>query len=222
MLAWLGVPFRVQPADLDETQRPGEAPADYVTRLARAKALSVSADCHPGEWVLAADTTVADGNAVLGTPADPADAKDMMTRLRGREHQVYTALTLLQAGGGARRAVICQSPVRMRPYSDSEMHAYIKSGDPLDKAGAYGIQHAGFHPVEGFEHCFANVMGLPLCHLRVLLQGVMDPQTAVALPDICRSQLGYDCRFSAAARADAAVQVRMDSSRSSRRCPRWG
>lgn len=210
MVGWLQIPFRVEPADLDETPLAAEPPSQYVCRLACEKARKVACACQPGNVVLAADTTVADGAEILGKPESPQEAARMLTQLRGRVHQVYTALTVLLVGDGREAAVLCTSQVRMRAYTDAEMQAYIDGGDPLDKAGAYGIQHAGFHAVEAFAHCFANVMGLPLCHLDVLLGDLSGSQPPGRIPALCREHLGYACPVHAAMRVDAAAQVRMD------------
>lgn len=207
MLGWLELPCRLQPADLDETPLSGEAPPDYVRRLARAKAHAAAHHSQPGDLVLAADTTVVDGAEALGKPAYPHEAAMMLLRLRGRVHQVHTALTVLQVGAQRQVSVLCTSDVRMRWYSDAEMQEYIKTGDPLDKAGAYGIQHSGFHPVEDFMHCFANVMGLPLCHLDVVLGGWGTTQPAGRVPALCLQHLGYECPVHAGMRADAAAQA---------------
>jgi septum formation protein len=136
---------------------------------------------------------VADGSVLLGKPADAAEAASMLERLRGRTHQVYTALALLDPTRGRLLTDLCVSQVPMRAYSADEMAAYIASGDPLDKAGAYAIQHSGFNPVVNFAGCFASVMGLPLCHLvRITLKmGLTLPTSHV--PHACQSALAYTC-----------------------------
>jgi len=174
LMAWLGLPFRTQAVAVDETPLPNEHPADYVARLARSKALQAAAQCKGEAYILAADTTVAiadkgDKWDILGKPQDAQEAEQMLRRLRGRTHLVFTGLALLHQPTEALWSHVCASEVPMRNFSDEEMYAYIASGDPFDKAGAYAIQHAGFHPVENFSGCFANVMGLPLCHLARLL-----------------------------------------------------
>ncbi len=116
----------------------------------------------------------------------------MLARLRGVMHTVTTAVSLLDTRTGQHLSELASSPVRMRPYSDAEIAAYVASGDPFDKAGAYAIQHAGFHPVERFDHCYANVMGLPLCHLTRLLTRVGLPP-AVDVPAACQRHTGYTC-----------------------------
>jgi nucleoside triphosphate pyrophosphatase len=174
LLALGGWTFSVAPTQIDESLRIGEAPREYVMRLAEGKAYAAAQQAAPGEWIVAADTTVADpvGSdkalhpAVLGKPVDAADARQMLLRLRGRTHQVFTALTVLQAGNGVPLTDCCVTDVKMRDYSDPEIEAYVESGDPFDKAGGYAIQHQQFRPVDEVNGCYANVMGLPLCLLR--------------------------------------------------------
>jgi len=172
LLALTGWQFDVLPADIDETPRPAEHPYEYVLRLARSKAQACAAlqpiDPVHG-LILAADTTVADGDDLLGKPASHDEAVSMLTRLRGRTHQVYTAVAVLD-GPGRMESAVCRSDVPMRAYTADEMEAYIATGDPFDKAGGYAIQNRQFHPVENFQGCFCNVMGLPLCTLKQLMQ----------------------------------------------------
>jgi predicted house-cleaning NTP pyrophosphatase (Maf/HAM1 superfamily) len=116
----------------------------------------------------------------------------MLERLRARTHQVYTALTVVHTGNNLIFADLACTDVPMRAYSDAEMQAYIDSGDPFDKAGGYAIQHAGFHPAEALSGCYANVVGLPLCHLtRTLTKLGIEP--AGNVPENCQHTLGYDC-----------------------------
>jgi predicted house-cleaning NTP pyrophosphatase (Maf/HAM1 superfamily) len=116
----------------------------------------------------------------------------MLRRLRGRTHQVYTAVVALRPEDNALLSEVVVTDVPMRQYSDDEILAYIDSGDPLDKAGAYAIQHAGFKPVEHLEGCYANVMGLPICHLsRMLAAFGVYPETDV--PGTCQKMLYYPC-----------------------------
>jgi MAF protein len=192
LLALTGWKFAVSPADIDESPLPGEAPADYVLRLAKGKARAAAAQVGPGQVVLAADTTVADGQALLGKPADHHEAVTMLQQLRGRVHQVYTALAIHAPDSGDLFTDLCASNVPMRAYTSAEIEAYATTGDPLDKAGAYAIQHAGFHPVEGFGGCFASVMGLPLCHLTRTLKN-MGITPRVDVPTACQNHLGYTC-----------------------------
>ena len=197
LLALAGIPFTTQPADLDEARLPGEPAADYVQRLAAAKARAVAADVPAGTWVLGADTTVALGEDLLGKPADPAEARRILERLRGRTHTVLTALALVRAPYPPLESELCVSPVRMRAYSDDEIEAYIRSGDPFDKAGGYAIQNLTFHPVADFYGCAASVMGLPLCHLaRLLLRCGITPPADI--PTACQAHLDYTCTIFAA------------------------
>lgn len=193
MLAWTGWSFAIQPADADETPLPVEQPVDYVLRLAVEKARTVAQAAGAEAVILAADTTVADGSELLGKPESAEDARRMLRQLRGCTHWVYSALALLDGRRDRLETTICTSPVRMRTYTDAEMEAYIASGDPFDKAGAYAIQHVGFAPVEDFDHCFANVMGLPLCSLVTLARrmGWMPPQD---VPAACQQKLKFGCR----------------------------
>lgn len=187
LLRLLGLDFIVQAADVDETPQAGESPAEYVLRLARAKALA----CADGKnMTLAADTAVVDGATILGKPRDAVQAAAMLRRLRGRVHQVYTALALWT--GACLLTDVCATDVLMREYSEEEITEYIASGDPLDKAGAYAIQHPDFRPVAAIRGCYACVVGLPLCHLvRLLHQAGL--VLAVDAPARCQSTFGYSC-----------------------------
>ena len=191
LLALGGWKYFTQPAEVDETPLPGEPAASYVQRLAEAKARA-AARAGANGVVLAADTTVVSEGSILGKPRNAAQARQMLLNLRGRTHQVLTALAVLHTPSGRLLTDLCATAVPMRQYSDAEIEAYIASGDPLDKAGAYAIQHAGFHPVEALNGCYANVVGLPLCHLvRTLCKLGLPPQTD--LPQACQAALGYRC-----------------------------
>jgi MAF protein len=183
--------------EVDESRLAGEAPADYVLRLARAKARFAVGDAADGTLVVAADTAVVDGESILGKPVDAADAVRMLRRLRGRVHQVYTGIAVLRAGTDRAQTDVCVTDVPMRDYSESDIESYVASGDPLDKAGAYGIQHAGFHPVETMTGCFASVMGMPLCHLLRLLDRI-HAALQPGLPERCQTHLRYLCPVSSA------------------------
>ena len=163
LLTLAGWKFSVSAANVDERQRPNEEPAGYVLRLAEAKARAVVRDTD--QIVLAADTAVVDGMDILGKPKDNAEAIAMLKRLRGHTHQVYTGVALLRLSDGLLLKEVCVTDVPMRDYSDKAINAYVQTGDPLDKAGAYAIQHSGFRPVDNMSGCYANVMGLPMCHI---------------------------------------------------------
>jgi MAF protein len=193
MLTWTGWNFIIQPVNVDESPYPGEIAGDYVLRMAETKALRAAAEVvQPGVIVLAADTTVVDGNKLLGKPAGQHEAAEMLRELRGRAHQVYSVIAIYLPEDGRLLTDLCVSPVPMREYSDSEIEAYIESGDPFDKAGAYAIQNRGFRPVINFSHCYASVMGLPLCHLvRTLRKVGIKP--VLDVPMACQENLQYAC-----------------------------
>ncbi len=148
----------------------GEPSAAYVLRLARSKAHAAVGQSQTHEMILAADTTVADGDLILGKPSGPEEAREMLRSLRGRDHMVYTAIGVADPSSGRLETDLCAARVWMRDYSDEEVEAYIASGDPFDKAGGYAIQNLMFHPVERIEGCYACVVGLPVCQVARLLQ----------------------------------------------------
>jgi septum formation protein len=192
LLALGGWPFEIIVSDTDESLLPDESPRDYVRRLAVEKARASSARADASQVILAADTTVVDRDSVLGKPNDPADARRMLQQLRGHVHQVYTGIALLRLRDGNLLTDVCVTDVPMRTYSDEEIGSYVATGDPLDKAGAYAIQHADFQPVEMMRGCYASVMGLPLCHVTRLLKQ-MDMAQLANVPDNCQSLLNYEC-----------------------------
>lgn len=192
LLALGGRKFAVKATEVDESQKPGEEPLAYVLRLAETKARAVCSEAGPEDVVIAADTTVVDGEKILGKPEDESEAESMLRRLRGRTHQVYTALAVLRVVDDLLLMDWCCTEVPMRQYSDDEMIAYISTGDPLDKAGAYAIQHTGFNPAENLHGCFANVMGLPICHVtRTLIKVGITLDVDIA--QACQSSLHYQC-----------------------------
>jgi len=196
LLAQAGLEFVVMPAEVDERQLAGETPRAYVLRLAGEKAQAVKerlpADDNAGVVIIAADTTVELGGDVLGKPVNLVQAEEMLRALRGRTHQVHTAIAVLRADDEILLQDVCTTEVCMRAYSDEEMQAYIVSGDPLDKAGAYAIQHTSFDPADSLQGCYATVVGLPLCSLQSLLE-----QLGFSIgitPDLtCQSLTGTPC-----------------------------
>ena len=158
LLRRLGLDPDVRPAHVDETPRPGEAPADLVIRLARAKALAVAV--RDDQLVVAADTVVSLGTRVLGKPRDRADAAAMLGALSGRDHHVLTGVAV--ARGGVVHADVETTRVRFRDLADREIAWYLTTGEANDKAGAYGLQGAGAVLVDGLEGSDTNVIGLPL------------------------------------------------------------
>jgi septum formation protein len=197
LLALGGWNFSVLVAAVDESQLPGEAPGDYVLRLAERKARKAAEKASAGKVVLAADTAVVDAGEILGKPVDEPDAVRMLKRLRGHTHRVYTGLALLRVSDGRLLTDLTVTDVPMRNYRDEEIEAYVLSGDPLDKAGAYGIQHPGFQPVENLRGCFSSVMGLPVCRLAYLVEqfGIASPSPAGVR---CQAAYQTDCQISSA------------------------
>ncbi len=192
LVRWLGYPVRVQVPQVDESLRAGEAPAAYVTRLARAKALALAPQAAADEIVLAADTVVVDRGRILGKPRDAAHAAAMLRALRGRAHQVLTGFTLLWPARDRAHSEVVTSTVHMRALSDAEIQAYIASRDPLDKAGAYAVQNTTFRPVARVEACFANVVGLPVCAVARALMAWGCPRVRGIVPR-CARAFGYNC-----------------------------
>ena len=192
LLSLGGWSYNVAVADVDESLHPDEAPGNYVLRLAESKARKSAENAASESVVIAADTSVVDDGDILGKPLDEQDAARMLKRLRGHTHQVYTGLALLRVSDSHALTDLSITDVPMRDYSDEEINAYVQTGDPLDKAGAYAIQHAHFHPVENLEGCFASVMGLPLCRLTYLLQK-FDISSEAAVGVRCQTELQYDC-----------------------------
>jgi septum formation protein len=171
----LGLDFVVQPADVDESLRPGELPAVFVRRLAEEKARAVSG-ASPRSWVLAADTIVEVDGEILGKPADGADAVRLLQKLRNRWHAVWTGFCLMR--GKAVTTGVVRSEVRFGDFSDAVCAAYVATGEPLDKAGAYGIQGKGAFLVREIKGSYSNVVGLPLHEVvdALLAQGIIEPR----------------------------------------------
>lgn len=189
--------FSVSVSDVDESQRAGETPDQYVIRLAEEKARAALHKARPQHIIVAADTAVVNGKSILGKPGDMAEAIQMLKDLRGHKHRVYTGLAALKVSNEQLLTDLCVTDVPMRNYSDDEINDYVTSGDPLDKAGAYAIQHPDFQPVESMSGCFASVMGLPLCHLVRLLAG-MGATPNADVPADCQTYLHYQCPVSRA------------------------
>ncbi|WKL54133.1 Maf family protein [Pseudomonas kielensis] len=185
LLTQIGVPFTALSADIDETPLTDESPAAYVERLARGKAqagyAALSAEQSAGPaCVLGADTAVVLDGRILGKPQDQAEAQAMLLGLAGREHEVLTAIALLDGQRCESRVV--RSLVRFRPIDQAEASAYWASGEPNDKAGGYGIQGLGAVFVSGLNGSYSAVVGLPLCETCELLGhfGIPCWQTLIA------------------------------------------
>lgn len=194
LIKLLGLPVETTSADIEEVPLPGERADEMARRLSREKARAASNSITPlaSRILLASDTVVSLDGEPLGKPRDTAEARSMLWRLRGRTHQVYTAITLIDLQSDRSITDLACSDVPMRAYTVAEIEAYIASGDPFDKAGAYAIQHDGFSPVENFSQCYANVMGLPLCHVvRALRQLSIEVPNDV--PRRCQGYIRYEC-----------------------------
>lgn len=163
LLEKLGLSFAVRAADIDEESVLADSPEALVLALSAAKAQKVADDETPDTLVIAADTVVVLDSTVLGKPTNAASAFTMLSALSGRWHEVYTGVSVQS---GDRRVAFCErSEVCFRPLSDVEIHNYIKTGEPMDKAGAYGIQGYGALLVSALRGDYFSVMGLPLCRL---------------------------------------------------------
>lgn len=194
ILGWLCQGFDVVPSSVNEDERPrsGEEPRDVALRLARAKAQAV-ASLYPEALVLGADTIVVLDRIILGKPVDHDHAVAMLRRLRGQRHVVVTGMALIAKQRAHQSTSTVATTVLFRPYSDEEIDRYVASGDPMDKAGAYGIQSESFRPQARVEGCLLNVIGLPLCEVARLLGEAGYPWAAqpdLRIPDPCRRRPG--------------------------------
>ena len=169
LLASIGLDFDVLPSDTPEVRGEGEAPEEYVARLSREKATAI-ADKHPDRWVIAADTTVLLGEQVLEKPSDADDARRMLTTIAGNTHIVYTGVTLMNVEGHHRDTRVAESEVRILPLTVDDIAWYVRTGEPLDKAGAYAAQGLGGMFVDSIHGSYTNVVGLPLALLFQMLR----------------------------------------------------
>ena len=169
LLAQVGFTFEVRPAHVNEDPRPGEDPIAYVVRLARDKAEAVYAELNdPEAVVLGADTTVTLDGHILAKPLDATDAARMLRMLSGRTHRVITGVALANANGTEVAAEV--TGVRFAALSDTEIAQYVATGEPMDKAGAYGIQGLAAKWIPRVEGCYFNVVGLPLALVTTMLE----------------------------------------------------
>ncbi len=171
LLGMIGIAHEVDPADVDESVRAGESPTAYALRLAREKALAVAAR-RPTALVIAADTTVVVDDRIFGKPADRDDACRMLRALSGRSHVVHTAMAVARDGGRRLESGVESTRVTFRALGGDEIAAYVATGEPMDKAGAYGIQGYGATIVERVDGDYFAVMGLALRRLVGLLGAV--------------------------------------------------
>lgn len=161
LLDQIGVPYRVFPANIDESARTGEEPRAYTRRIAEGKARAVTVERRPGEIVLGADTAVILGDRMLGKPEDPQHAEDMLRSLSDRTHEVFTAVAVVDSHGGI-ESRINVSMVRFAALDEKWIAAYVATGEPLDKAGAYGIQGWAGCQISEVRGSYSSIMGLPL------------------------------------------------------------
>ena len=184
LLAGLGLPFDVVPSTVEESLAPGLPAPALATSLALAKARDVAARTEPATVVLAADTLVVLEGHPFGKPASPDDARRMLAALGGRTHEVVTGVAVVEAGTGREATEAVVSRVVMRPYTAAEIEAYLATGEPWDKAGAYAVQGEGRRLVAGVEGCYTNVVGLPVTTTARLLRAVgLAPVMGVAGSD---------------------------------------
>ena len=177
LLASIGLDFDVLPSDIPEIRGDGEAPEEYVARLSREKAMAI-AEKHRDRWVIAADTTVFLGEQVLEKPRDADDAKRMLAAIAGNTHIVYTGVTLLNLEQRHRDTRVAESEVRILPLTVADIAWYVRTGEPLDKAGSYAAQGLGGMFVDSIHGSFTNVVGLPLALLfQMLRRAGIDPLT---------------------------------------------
>jgi len=175
LLASIGLTFDVIPSDIPEVRDERESPEEYVARLSREKANAI-ASRHPDDWVIAADTTVLLGEELLEKPLDEADAERMLATIAGRTHIVYTGVTLQNVERDWCETRIAESEVRMLPLSSEDIAWYVKTGEPLDKAGAYAVQGIGAMFIDSIHGSYTNVVGLPLATLfQMLRKAGIDP-----------------------------------------------
>ncbi len=179
LLALLGLPFDVRPVDIAEDAGRSRDPQIVARRLAREKAEAARL-VELEAPIIAADTIVSYAGTLLGKPGDAGEARRMLRMLRGQTHDVVTAVALMPSG---RRSILGRQPltrVTMRDYTDAEIEAWIASGGPFDRAGAYAIQDAAFQPVDRYEGCYCNVVGLPLWPLLEMLRKAGIPAEVTA------------------------------------------
>ena len=189
ILGEAGIEFHVVPTDIDEDDLlsgPGRL-ADAVQRLAREKARA-AAESVPGSFVLGADTIVVLDGHILGKPESPDQAVDMLQRMSGRAHDVISGVAVVGPDGTSHTDFVSTS-VLFRELDDGEIVDYVATGSPLDKAGAYGIQDSPFAPVESYDECYLNVVGLPMCATGKLLENTVLKRPGIV---VCRGHLGFD------------------------------
>ncbi len=164
LLKQVGLDLEVIPSRVAEDSLGAELPREHVLRLAEAKAAEVAAQ-YADRWVIAADTIVCINGSILGKPKDREEAAEMLRRLSGREHRVWTGFSVCHAVKGKSDREVAQTAVRIKPLSPAEIIWYVQTGEPFDKAGGYAIQGIGSFMIESIQGSYTNVIGLPLCEL---------------------------------------------------------
>jgi septum formation protein len=171
LLKLVGFDFEVIPGNVDESFRPAESPREHLLRLSEEKALCV-AHYHPDAWVLGADTIVVVAGELLGKPGSPAEAKEMLEKLSGREHEVFTGFSIVRQDRGIRIREVVGSSLLFREIAGDEMAWYTANEEPYDKAGGYAVQGMGGCFIREIRGSFSNIMGLPLCEVVEALKRV--------------------------------------------------
>jgi MAF protein len=188
--------FFVINSGVDEIIVNGEKPAEFVERLAKEKVImagnKVAGSSLNDLVVIGADTIVVDDNEILGKPIDEDEARRILEQLKGKNHFVLSGIALYNPFSKEIGSRVISTEVIMRDYSEDEIQAYIDSGDPFDKAGAYAIQNQSFNPVPQMTDCYANVMGLPLCDLYVLMKS-MGVEANHQVAENCQVSIKYQC-----------------------------
>jgi septum formation protein len=179
----LGLEYRVLPASLDETPELGESPCDFAQRMARGKAEQI-ANSNPKSCVIGADTVVALDQRIFGKPQDAEDALAMLSTLQGRRHEVTTAFALIALDRKIKETEACTTQVTFGNFTESILAAYVATGEPADKAGAYGIQGKGGFLVQTLSGSYSNVVGLPVYELvqALLRHGLVRVDNSTAMP----------------------------------------
>ncbi|MBS3917699.1 MAG: septum formation inhibitor Maf [Deltaproteobacteria bacterium] len=168
LLKQMGLDFDVIPSNVEEDFAQGESPREHVIRLAEAKALDVG-NRFPDHWVIGADTIVYVDNIILGKPSSREEALEMLKRLSGKEHWVLTGISVHHFGKRKGDCEAVQTAVKVKTLTPVEMEWYVRTGEPFDKAGGYGIQGIGSFMIESINGSYTNVVGLPLCELMQMM-----------------------------------------------------
>jgi septum formation protein len=164
LLRFVGLKFKTIPAHVDENYSEGETPQQHVRRLAQEKALLIARK-YPRAWVLGADTIVVIDGLILGKPKNKTQAKEMLKKLSGREHKVFTGFTIAHVASKIKQTKVIQSVVKFKMISAAELEGYIACDEPYDKAGGYAVQGRGAYLIQAIRGSYTNVIGLPLCEV---------------------------------------------------------